>query len=66
MAIGDAADAAGMGLVPGTLPADQIDTEINRTRDYIAERASRAGIRIFDTETEPVAPQVGDLWAGPL
>lgn len=36
MAIGDDAAAAGMPLVPGSLPANQIDTEFNRTRDFIA------------------------------
>jgi hypothetical protein len=40
MAIGDAAVAAGMTIVPGTLPANQLDTEINRTRDEIANRTS--------------------------
>ena len=46
MAIGDDAAAAGMDLVPGTLPANQIDTEINKTRDYIAQK---------DAATRPVA-----------
>ena len=43
MAIGDDAAAAGMALVNGALvPARDIDDEINRTRDYIAnERAAR-------------------------
>lgn len=37
MAIGDSAAAAGMSLVDGvTTPANTIDDEINRTRDYIA------------------------------
>lgn len=39
MAIGDAALAAGMQLVPGTTLAKDIDQEINRTRDYIATNA---------------------------
>lgn len=40
MAIGDAAAAAGMTLVDGaTTEARTIDTEINRTRDYIANGA---------------------------
>ena len=38
MAIGDDALADGMLLVPGTTPAKDIDTEINRTRDYIVQR----------------------------
>lgn len=40
MAVGDAAAAAGLPLVAGTAPANQIDTEINRTRDQIAERTN--------------------------
>jgi hypothetical protein len=40
MAIGDDAVAAGMALVPGTLAANQLDTEINRTRDYVALRTA--------------------------
>ena len=41
MAIGDDALAAGMTLVDGsTVQADDIDLEINRTRDYIAQRTS--------------------------
>lgn len=37
MAIGDDALAAEMQLVPGTALANTIDTEENRTRDYIAQ-----------------------------
>ncbi|GAA3948962.1 hypothetical protein [Microbacterium soli] len=41
MAIGDAAVAAGMPIVDGaTTEARTLDTEINRTRDLIAERTS--------------------------
>lgn len=40
MAVGDDALAAGMDIVPGTLPANQIDTEINKTRDYLAQRVA--------------------------
>lgn len=41
MAIGDDALAAGMSLVDGaTVQADDIDLEINRTRDYIAQRTN--------------------------
>ena len=39
MAIGDDALAAGMQVVPGTTLSKDIDTEINRTRDYIAQNA---------------------------
>lgn len=38
--IGDDALAAGMELVAGTVQANTIDTEINRTRDYVAQRTS--------------------------
>jgi len=37
MAIGDAAASKGMDLVNGTEAANTLDTEINKTRDYIAE-----------------------------
>jgi len=41
MAIGDDAAAAGMALVAGgSTLSNTIDTEINRTRDYIAQRTS--------------------------
>lgn len=40
MPAGDDAAAAGMDLVPGSTQADEIDTEINKTRDYIAQRTS--------------------------
>lgn len=40
MATGDDALAAGMDIVPGTTLANTIDTEINKTRDYIAQRTS--------------------------
>lgn len=35
MATGDAALAAGLDLVSGTAAANTIDTELNKTRDYI-------------------------------
>ena len=42
MAIGDDAVAAGMSIVDGaTTDANTIDTEINRSRDYIAQRERR-------------------------
>lgn len=37
MAVGDDALAAGMDLVTGSELANTIDTEINKTRDYIAQ-----------------------------
>lgn len=40
MAIGDAAIAAGMDNVPGSTFANTIDTEIMKTRDYIAQRTA--------------------------
>lgn len=54
MAIGDAAAAAGMALVPGSTLRSDVDTEINRTRDYIAERtvssaSSSAGVGVLVT-----------------
>lgn len=40
MATGDAALARGMDLVSGTAPLNTIDTEENKTRDYIAQFTS--------------------------
>lgn len=40
MATGDDALAAGMDVVAGTVAANTIDTEITKTRDYIAQRTS--------------------------
>ena len=40
MATGDAATAAGMSIMTGNEPANTLDTEINLTRDYIAQRTS--------------------------
>ncbi len=40
MAIGDDAAAAGMDLVAGTTAANTLDTEVNKTRDYIAQRTN--------------------------
>lgn len=37
MATGDLALAAGMDIVPGTTLANTIDTELNKSRDYIVE-----------------------------
>lgn len=51
MAIGDDALADGMQLVPGTMPANQLDTEINRTRDYIVQR---------------IASKIAALWPLPI
>lgn len=65
MAIGDAAAGAGYPLVPGTLPANQIETEINRSRDITAEVANtRARAKV--SSTAPTNPQVGDLWFEPI
>lgn len=40
MATGDDALAAGMDILDGTEPANTLDTEVNKTRDYIAQRTS--------------------------
>lgn len=40
MAVGDDAAAAGMALVAGSVAANMIDTELNRTRDFIAQRTT--------------------------
>lgn len=41
MAIGDDAAAAGMPLVPGTLPSKDLDTADNETRDFVAQGHAR-------------------------
>ncbi|WP_396659508.1 tail fiber domain-containing protein [Microbacterium sp.] len=46
MAIGDDAASAGMDLVSGATAANTLDTEINKSRDYIAQRTN---------EIQPVA-----------
>lgn len=40
MATGDDALAAGMDIMTGSEPANTLDTEVNLTRDYIAQRTS--------------------------
>ncbi|MFS6529701.1 hypothetical protein V8Z69_07485 [Microbacterium aurugineum] len=40
MATGDDAAAAGMDVLTGNEPANTIDTEINKSRDYIAQRTN--------------------------
>lgn len=65
MAVGDAAAAAGLPLVPGSLPANQLETEDNRTRDMVADvMTTRARSKV--SSTPPVSPQVGDLWFEPI
>ena len=56
MAIGDAAAAAGMALVDGaTTDANTIDTELNRTRDYIAQKTGLIPIAQGGTGATTVA-----------
>lgn len=43
MAVGDAAAAAGMQVVPGTAAVRDTHTEVNRTRDYLAEHQTNGG-----------------------
>ena len=54
-AIGDGASAAGMALVPSTDAVTNGEDEINRTRDYVAQYASRGGplIDIWVQSTDP-------------
>ena len=62
-AIGDDAAAAGMDLVPATAPVTGGDDEINKTRDYIAQRAKRTSptIDIYVQATAP-AHSPGRVW----
>lgn len=66
MEIGDAAAAAGMDLVAGSLPANQINEQMNRTRDYIAQFA--AGVRAITaggTGADNVAGVLANLGLAP-
>lgn len=66
MAIGDDATAAGMDLVPGSTLANTIDTELNKTRDYIAQRtATVAPIAKGGTAATTAAAALTSLGAVP-
>ncbi|MCM3779859.1 tail fiber domain-containing protein [Microbacterium hydrocarbonoxydans] len=54
MAIGDDALSDGMDLVPGTALANTLDTEVNKTRDYIVQR--------IRSTRDWVAAQISALW----
>lgn len=62
MAAGEAAAAAGMDVVPQTGYVRQGATEINKTRDYVAEVMKRSTVG----PTAPSSPRVGDLWFEPI
>lgn len=63
---GDDAAAAGMAVVAGSVLANTIDTEINTTRDYIAQRAKRTSPTI-DLYVQAAAPAhaAGRIWIHP-
>ncbi|MCE4024660.1 hypothetical protein LXM50_01595 [Microbacterium sp. Au-Mic1] len=63
MAIGDDALAEGMDLVPGSALLNTIDTEENKTRDYIAQEKRRIRVSATAPTTNLV---VGTLWAQPV
>ncbi|WP_248242974.1 hypothetical protein [Microbacterium kunmingense] len=62
MAIGDTAAAAGLPLVSGTVAANTIDTEENRTRDFIGQIMLNNPKKITVAPTAPASPSVGDVW----
>lgn len=63
MAAGDKSLAEGFPVVSGSELANTIDTEINVSRDLIADQKRR--IRVQDTQpTENLV--VGTLWAQPV
>ncbi len=66
MAAGDgtAAAAAGMDIVPGSTPANTIDTEITKSRDYIAMKATRNADNQIDIWVQAAAPahKAGRVW----
>jgi len=66
MAVGDKAAAVGLPIVSGSsTQASDIDLEINRTRDMVADvMTSRA--RSTVSSTAPTDPEVGDLWFEPI
>ncbi|MDD7929696.1 hypothetical protein [Microbacterium thalli] len=71
MAIGDDAAGAGMELVPDTGENGKVKygaREINRTRDYTAQRTKRSApnIAIHVGSTAPANPVVGHLWFEPI
>lgn len=66
MASGDDAAAAGMDKVAGGAPRRLGYDEINKTRDYIAQRAKRTGpdIDIYVQATDP-GHRAGRVWVHP-
>jgi len=46
LAAGDDAAAAGFPTVPGSAMANTLETEVNITRDLVAQQAKRSGPRI--------------------
>jgi hypothetical protein len=63
MAIGDAATAAGMDIVPPNALVKDGNVEITQSRDYIADYAKRTG-PLIDIWVQPTAPAhaVGRVW----
>ncbi|MCR2785441.1 MULTISPECIES: hypothetical protein [unclassified Microbacterium] len=59
MAIGDDAVAAGMAAMTGGEDADTLDTEMNKTRDYIAQRTKRTSPNL-DFWVQSAAPAHAD------
>lgn len=62
MAIGDDAAAAGLPLVPGTAPANTLETLINETRDFIGRLIKAFPRKMTASPTAPASPQEGDIW----
>jgi hypothetical protein len=66
LAPGDDAAAAGMAVLSGSAMANTLETEVNITRDYIAQRAKRSSPTI-DIYVQPTAPAhaAGRVWIHP-
>lgn len=62
MAIGDEAAAAGLPLVPGTAPANTLETLINQTRDFIGRIKLDHPRKITVSVTAPTSPAEDDVW----
>jgi hypothetical protein len=65
MAAGDIAAAAGMDVVAESGEEGKVwqgAREINKTRDYVAERASREGLRISIGTADPSGGEDADIY----
>lgn len=62
MAAGDIAAEAGLPLVPGTAPANTLETIINQVLDHIGRIKLDHPRKISVSATAPTSPAEGDVW----